>query len=320
MENKISYGNGIAVKIKDKIVLLDPKVSDFISFVSHAHFDHSPKEIVRKPFCTEETYRLIKVRNPYFEANIIKENKKIDFDGFSVKLISSGHILGSTQILIETDKGSILYTGDFKLWQGLTHKAIKISQADILITEATYGKPSYKFPFVEEVREEVAEWVFKQLEKGYQVNIGGYTIGKAQEAIKLLNKNGIVPQVSESIRKYSEVYNEFDVNLKFLKNGEESNVFVMPMHTIPYIQNVNSVGCLLTGWAVSRKYSVEAFPISDHCDFEQLMIFIQEVRPKKVFCIHGYAKELAEEIRKKLKIDARVLGKKQTVLLDFVGY
>ncbi|MEM5844091.1 MAG: MBL fold metallo-hydrolase [Candidatus Aenigmatarchaeota archaeon] len=318
MELKISYGNGIAIKIKNETVLLDPKVSDFISFVSHAHVDHSPKEVIRKPYCTQETYELIKVRNPFFEANIVKENKKIEFDGFSVRLISSGHILGSTQILIETDNTSILYTGDFKLWQGLTHKAIKIYQADILITEATYGKPFFKFPFVEEVRKTLVEWVLRQIKNGFKVNLGGYTIGKSQEIIKLLNKNGIVPQVSDSIRKYSQVYNSFDVNLKFLEKEEDSEVFVMPMHTVPYLQNKNSKCCVVTGWALFRNYGVETFPISDHCDFEQLMLFIQEVKPKKVICVHGYAKDLAYEIRKRLKIQAQFLGKGQKVLLDFI--
>ncbi|MCS7106286.1 MAG: MBL fold metallo-hydrolase [Candidatus Aenigmarchaeota archaeon] len=318
MELKVSYGNGIALKIKNQTILLDPKVSDFISFVSHAHVDHSPKEVIRKPYCTRETYELIKVRDPFFEANIIEENKKIEFDGFSVKLISSGHILGSTQVLIETDNTSILYTGDFKLWQGLTNKAIKIYQAEILITEATYGKSFYKFPLVEEARKDLMEWVFEQLKKGFEVKLGGYIVGKSQEIIKLLNKNGIIPQISDSIRKYSEVYNEFGVNLKFLEKGEDSEVFVMPMHTIPYLEKKNSRCCVVTGWALTRNYNVKAFPISDHCDFEQLMLFIQEVRPKKVICVHGYAKDLAEEIRRRFKIQAQVLGNGQRVLTDFI--
>jgi Cft2 family RNA processing exonuclease len=319
MEISISYGNGIAIRIKDKVVLLDPKVSDFISFVSHAHQDHSPREIVKKPYCTEETYKLIKVRNPFFEANLVREGKKIEFDGFSVKLISSGHILGSTQVLIETNDISILYTGDFKLWQGLTQKAIKICQADVLITEATYGKPFFKFPLVEEARKELMDWIFKQLKNGFEIDLGGYPVGKAQEIIKLLNKNGIVPQVSDSVRKYSEVYNEFGVNLKFLDKTEYSEIFVRPLHVIPFIERKNSKRCILTGWALSRDYGVEAFPISDHCDFDQLMLFIQEVRPKKVFCVHGYARDLAQEIEKNLKIEAQVLSKGQKVLTDFIG-
>jgi len=313
---QIGLGNGIAIKVNGETILLDPKVSDFISFVSHAHSDHCPHEIIRKPYCTEETFELIKLRNPDFQANVVKENKKIKFDGFSAKLISAGHILGSTQTLIEVDGTSILYTGDFKLWQGLTSKAIDIQQADILITEATYGKPSFKFPLIEEVRKKIIKWVLEQNKKGYKVNLGGYHIGKSQEAIKALNMQGIVPQVSESIRKYCEVYNDFDIKLEFLKRGEESNVFVSPMHIIRFIKNKGTKGCVLTGWSLSRNYGVQGFPLSDHCDFEQLMLFIQQVNPKKVYCVHGYAKELAKEIRTRLKIQSQVLQRRHQKLIN----
>lgn len=314
----ISLGNGIAIKVNDQTILLDPKVSDYISFVSHAHADHCPYTVIEKPYCTEETFELIKLRNPNFRANAVKEGKKLKFDDFSVKLISSGHILGSTQTFIEADGSSILYTGDFKLWQGLTSKAIKIQQADILITEATYGKPNFKFPLVDEVRKQIVKWVSEQLKKGFSVNLGGYVAGKSQEAIKLLNRNGITPQVSESIRKYCEVYNDFDTNLKFLGRDEESNVFVRPMHIIRSIKNKRSKNCVLTGWSSFRDYGTQGFSLSDHCDFDQLLLFIRQVNPKKVYCVHGYAKELAREVKRRLNISAQVLVRKgQKALTEF---
>jgi len=315
---QICLGNGLAIKVDGQTILLDPKVSDFISFVSHAHADHSPSDIIKKPYCTEETYELIKLRDPDFQANVIKENKTIKFDRVSAKLISAGHILGSTQTLIEADGCSILYTGDIKLWQGLTSKVIDIHQADILITESTYGKPDFKFPLIEEVRKQIIKWVLEQNKKGYRVNLGSYHIGKSQEVIKALNQHGIVPQVSESIRKYCEVYNEFDVNLKFLGRGEDSNILVSPMHIIHSIKDRRTKGCVLTGWSLLRNYGVQGFPLSDHCDFEQLMLFIQQVKPKKVYCVHGYARELAKEIRSRLKIPAQVLQRReQRSLIDF---
>ena len=315
---QISLGNGIAIKVNGQTILLDPKVSDFTSFVSHAHSDHAPREIIKKPFCTKETYELLKLRNPNFRANIVKENRKIKIGDISARLISAGHILGSTQTLIEANGHSILYTGDFKLWQGLTSKAIDIRQADILITEATYGRPSFKFPLIEKVREQIIKWVLRQNKKGYKVNLGGYYIGKSQEVIKALNREGIVPQVSESIRKYCNIYNEFDVNLEFLERDDFSDIFVSPMHAIRFIKDRRAKGCVLTGWSMSRNYGVQGFPLSDHCDFEQLMSFIKQVNPKKVFCIHGYKDELAREIRSRLKIPAQALEKRdQKTLIDF---
>ncbi|HKZ45284.1 MAG TPA: MBL fold metallo-hydrolase [archaeon] len=315
---QFSLGNGIAVKCNGNTVLLDPKVSDFFSFVSHAHADHSPSHVIQKPYCTEETYELIRLRNPDFQANVVKENKAIKINGMSAKLISAGHILGSTQTLIEADGTSILYTGDIKLWQGLTSKAIDIHQADILIVEATYGKPIFKFPLIEDVRKQIVKWILEQNKKGFKVNLGGYHIGKSQEAIKALNQHGIVPQVSDSIRKYCDVYNDFDVGLEFLKRNEGSDVTISPMHVVYSINDKKTKNCVLTGWSLSRSYGMQGFPLSDHCDFEQLMMFIQQVNPKKVFCVHGYSKELAKEIRSRLKIPASALDKReQKSLIDF---
>jgi len=164
----------------------------------------------------------------------------------------------------------------------------------------------------------------------HTVNLGGYPIGKAQEAIKLLNNNGIVPSVSESIARFSEVYKRFGVELKFIEDG--SDVTVMPMHLISQMsysndsngngnnKNNGSKNAVLTGWALTREFAndVTAFPLSDHCDFNQLLTFIQAVEPKKVFTVHGFEREFAKTIREKLKIPASpLLQRSQKLLTDF---
>jgi len=315
MNLQFSHGNGIGIKTGKQTILLDPKISDLISFVSHAHGDHLPTKIIKKPYCTEETAELVKLRNPEFEANILKEGKKINFDNFSVKLLNAGHILGSTQTFIEFNGTSVLYTGDFKLWKGLTCDEIKTQQADILITEATYGHPNYVLPEIEDVRKNIIDWVKKETKKS-PVNLGAYSVGKAQEVIKLLNENGIVPQVSDTIRKFSEIYKKFGVKLDFLRNGEVGEVAVKPMHLL--FSERERKNCALTGWAISRNYGYDAIPLSDHCDFKQLMEYVGQVNPKKVFCVHGYERELTKEIKERLKIPAfTIRNRTQMSLADF---
>lgn len=315
MDLKISYGNGIGIKINGETILLDPKVSDFISFISHAHFDHTPYEIVTKPYCTEETFELIKARNPEFEANLVKIGKLINFDNFSAEFLSSGHMLGSVQVLIETKNFSILYTGDFKTTQSLTCKKIEIREADILILESTFGLPGIIFPSLEDVRMELINWVEKQLEQGYLINLGGYPIGKSQEIIAILNENKILPKVSASIKKYSEIYRKFGIKLEFSNN---SNVSVKPINVVPSIKNKNCRNCVLSGWTLVRDFGTFGLPLSDHSDFNQILDFVQQVKPKKVYCVHGYTKELAHAIQKKLKIPSYSLSKiQQKSLLEF---
>jgi Cft2 family RNA processing exonuclease len=317
MEIKFSLGNGIAIKLDGQNVLLDPKVADYISFTTHAHVDHMPQVIVQKPYCTEETAELAKLRNPNFEANVVKENKKIKFDDFTAELIPAGHVLGSSQVFIEVDGTSILYTGDFKLWKNLTCAPVKIQQADVLVMESTYGNPSWIMPPDAEVRKDVVKWT-KETSKSFATHLGAYSLGKAQEAIKLLNENGITPQVCDSARKFTEVYNKFGARLKFLDKDEQSDVNIKAMHLIPNGDNGKNKHAVLTGWSLFRNYGVQGFPMTDHADFNQLLLFIEAVSPKKVFCVHGFDKEFAKTIREKLHIPASVIQERaQKLLTEF---
>ena len=317
MSFSVSHGNGIAVKYKDQTILLDPNFSDFTSIVSHAHSDHCPEEIIKKPYCTEETAEFANIRNPNFHSHTLKEGKGMKFDGFSVKLISAGHILGSIQTMIEADGKSILYTGDFKVRENLTCKKIDIQHADVLITEATYGYPAYQIPDSELVRKQFVKWIEENLKKNKKINVGAYSLGKAQEAIKILNDAKIVPQVSDMVRKFSDSYKKFGVKLEFLGKDEGGEVFIKPMHVIPQTTS-DFENCVLTGWAMSRDYGCQGFALSDHADFNELMEFIKEVNPKKVYCVHGNENGLAKEIRKRLKINATTLTpRQQKVLTDF---
>ncbi len=52
--------------------------------------------------------------------------------GLNVTLYPAGHIFGSAQFFLETDEGSLLYTGDFKLRPGRSAEPTQWRQADTL--------------------------------------------------------------------------------------------------------------------------------------------------------------------------------------------
>ena len=59
---------------------------------------------------------------------------------------------------------------------------------------------------------------------------------------------------------------------------------------------------VLTGWAMNDgchyRYGADAaFPISDHADFPELLDFVRQVRPRKVYTLHGYAADFAVHLR-----------------------
>jgi len=61
---------------------------------------------------------------------------------------------------------------------------------------------------------------------------------------------------------------------------------------------------MLSGWAVEPnaiyRYRVDAaFPLSDHADYNDLVRYVDLVRPKRVLTLHGFAAEFARDLRER---------------------
>jgi putative mRNA 3-end processing factor len=77
-----------------------------------------------------------------------------------------------------------------------------------------------------------------------------------------------------------------------------------------------------SGWALDRSFMYrsgvdEAFPISDHCGFDELIEFVRRCSPQKVFTNHGFSKEFAMHVRRSLGIQAQPLVARQRTLDHF---
>jgi putative mRNA 3-end processing factor len=77
-----------------------------------------------------------------------------------------------------------------------------------------------------------------------------------------------------------------------------------------------------SGWALDGHFSYAsgidaAFPVSDHCGFDELMEFAKRCDPDYVFTTHGFAKEFAHEVRRTLGIQAQPLIARQHTLDHF---
>lgn len=183
---------------------IDSPIGDIL-YVSHAHKDHVFGTKRKKGvIASEETIALCK----------IDTSKRIDITEFeAVSLENAGHILGSTQLVVDTDDGRLVYTGDFKLKDGLIPGA-QVINSDILIIESTYGSPKYNFPNQEIVWNRMVEWTKEIVERGDIALLGGYSIGKAQEIIDRLNHNHITPIVHSKIEHYCKIYDSFGYRTK----------------------------------------------------------------------------------------------------------
>lgn len=315
-------GNGIQVVIDGVTYRFDPRrlVSDDVCMISHAHSDHLPTSFrCTSAVCSEITRDFVKARRK-------KEIEAISVP--KVKMLEAGHIAGSRMFLLQ-DSTKVLYTGDFCTREKAQTKAARPHKCDILITEATYGKPEYIFPDHDEIMSLARDWLEDVVRRGGCAVLFAYPLGKSQELVANLKDLPLVlhPTIAENNRilmkhGFGLPDTEYDSRATkapfvYVTSGMGKDVV-----RVDSLRRHGAKTAAFSGWALDRGFRYqsgvdEAFPVSDHCGFDELVEFVRKCDPETVFTTHGFAKEFASHIRRTLGIQAQPLVARQRTLDHF---
>ncbi|MCS7123518.1 MAG: hypothetical protein N3E38_00405 [Candidatus Aenigmarchaeota archaeon] len=325
MSLKIFYNQGVGIEFEGKRILLDPEIetkTDLI-FVSHAHFDHIQNiESVTPKISSLATKDLIEHRTGVEIIN------PINFDYFNfgkliLKQLNSGHIVGSTSLLMEAKNKKIFYTGDICDRHRFNLKAAVVPKSDIMILESTFGKEEYLFPPVVEVIEKSINWIVEQMESGYSVALLGYPLGKAQIITKISEIFNIPIIVFDTIFEINEICRKHGFELRtqlqyskytdFIKNEKFITIFPNSVKYVNFLKSMRTKTPIkiaaFSGWAIDENYKQqmnvdETFPLSDHADFNGLLKLVKQSDPEIVYTVHGFKENLAKTIAERLGINA----------------
>ncbi len=297
--------------------------------ITHAHSDHGRTNRSNNYYMTEATASLLK-KNKSKKTKIKEFNyeKKFNLNEFTVSFHNAGHMLGSSQIKVESD-ADVVITSDFNLQKDLLFEPAEILPSDILVIETTFGLPEFSFPERELVYEEMAGWVKKSLGENRFVLLGGYSTGKAQELTAFVNEYlGEAPLVYKPAYENNKIYEEHNIRLgdyRALNDLKEGNILIAPpyllqpelMEAMEYTLRKKVVAAVATGWKSHYRH-FRQFSLSGHADFNQLMDYIKQSEPKLVLTHHGFASEFANAVQRRLKIPAKPLDEKgQKTLVEF---
>jgi len=330
---QLEYSNFLTIIDSFKRINIDQTKAcsnDEYSFITHAHSDHICNT-TQKTFATKETIDLLngRIKNSKHNFSILEYNKKIKItDKLEVTALNAGHILGSAMFHFETDSKSLLYTGDFNTSSSLLLKGAKAINSDILVIESTFGRKEFSFDLRSKVYSNLLESILNDISNNKFIILSGYPLGKNQELIYFVNKYlNIVPLVDRETYKYSEIYNDNACALKYKlldHNIYSSNILIMPISLINRdllnslrLQTGKAIeSYIMTGWNFAR--ASKLVNISDHCDYNSLLDFVNEVNPKIVYTMHGFSDNLAKSIESKLGITSKSIQDiSQRTLLDF---
>jgi Cft2 family RNA processing exonuclease len=236
--------------------------------------------------------------------------------GCEVKLHPAGHIFGSAMFHATTDKGSLLYTGDFKLRPSLAAEGCATPQADVVIMETTFGLPRYAFPPQEKIDRDIVEFCRQALADNVAPVIFAYSLGKTQELLQIVGGAGLPVMLHTHGYRMTVRYAELGMKLPSFAlldtRAYAGHVIIAPpgQSTLDWIHPKRTA--IATGWAMDsgamyQSRADAAFPLSDHADFPDLLAFVDKVKPKVVYTVHGFAKEFAATLRAR-GIEAWALG------------
>ncbi|MGA0845254.1 MAG: ATP-dependent DNA ligase [Luteolibacter sp.] len=292
---------------------LDPWDAKPRAFVSHGHADHFARH--DEVICSERTAGVVRTRFGLAAGKLRALPFQVPhaIDGFRVQLLPAGHAFGSSMIHLTrlSDQQSLLYTGDFKTRRSRVAEPTIFAAADTLILETTYGLPKYQFPPQIEVEAGVMNFVSGALADGETPVLLGYSFGKAQEALALLDAHGVPAMLHPAVAEMTLLCRSMGAVLPEpikLEPGAK----ILPGHALiappgalrsKLLRNMkNTRTAMLSGWALQPgsqyRYQVdEVIPMSDHADHPGLMECVQRVRPRRVLTVHGFAREFAAELR-----------------------
>ena len=308
MAMEVVFDRGIYLPELD--LWLDSRRKKDFGLISHAHSDHTARHF--RPVLTFNTRVLL--------ADYLKQSNPITLDygepldggDYILSLHPAGHCLGSAQALITSKETGerLLYTGDFKARTSPINEPLAPVECDTLVIESTYGKPEYVFPPEETVLETAYQTLRMWLSKGERPVVQGWRLGKAQEIMHYLLAQGFELVVEESIFRVAQAYQEARVNFPgqfSCLNGHwaEGQVLVCP----PGFRKAPEMNLALgkrymelTGWASGKggrrwgRRGDASLAYSDHADFNDLVDYVRQVNPQRVYTVNGFP-DLAAHLR-----------------------
>ena len=319
--NVKKVGTGFLLKYGEVRLALDTGIKGETTLLSHSHADHiGGLKQANHIIGTSGTFDTLGARGNSYSKNttLIHIGDTFGQIGVNITAHNAGHVLGSTMFHLEFDDGlTILYTGDFNNVDSFVHKAAKPIEADVLITEATYGQPEWVFPERKGVYDKILETATTIIDEGRIPIFSAYSLGKSQEAIALLQSGGFrIISGNTSIDKVCSVYNKHGVDLRHhtlsslgLTDILESGVVIVSAsirHTLNNFRRIYDDETTknleqklekysLSGWTLG-KFRERGFPLSAHTDFNGLIEFAKAVNPRVAYVFTGSASEFSEHL------------------------
>ena len=305
---RVYRDGGIVIEGRGKKLLVDPVATPSCKpdavFISHAHRDHyslrALRHLTKVPkIMSRPTLDLLSRRALLDNVVIGSPGDELEVNGIELELYEAGHVIGSLQLRVDLGE-SVVYTGDFNLEPRTVLKPAPILKGDVLVIDATYGHPNYRFPSRSTLYRRILELVERAKKEKRGVTIAARTLGTGQEVIALLSLVAkLTPFVHRSFYHPNRIYEKHgEVLGSYLlsRRPPPGRIAVIPLSTSAR----SAVAC--TGWAVGK-----GVPLSSHADYDSLINYAKASMAERVYAFSSFAKHFSYDLKRVLGVEATPL-------------
>jgi putative mRNA 3-end processing factor len=283
---------------------IDPWRPATRALITHAHADHARSgsgtyyaaepsvPLLRRRLGVAESIRGV----PYGETFRIGDAR--------VSFHPSGHILGAAQIRVEAGGEVWVVTGDYKRDSDPTCAPFESVHCDVLITEATFALPVYRWPDPATVVGEIFDWWQQNRSSGRTSVLFCYSLGKAQRVLGGLSRHTREPAWAHgAIDSMTEIYRRSGIDMLPTRRVPDRHVEEQYRGALvlappgaggtPWMRRFREVSTgFCSGWMQvrgnrRRRGYDRGFVLSDHADWSGLLTTIRESGASRVLATHG---------------------------------
>ena len=283
------------------------------NIVTHAHSDHARRGAGRY-LAAKDGVPVLRQRMGH-DAVIdpIDYGQVLNINGVRVSLHPAGHVIGSSQVRVESDGEVWVVSGDYKRQHDPTCRPFEVIPCNTFITECTFGLPIFHWPDPERVRADINAWWQANRDLGRTSIVLAYSLGKAQRVLA-----GLDPEIGPillhgAVHAMTEGYRQAGVALPPAEYASVENakahrgqaMVIAPPSAMnsTWARKFSPVSTgIASGWMQVRGFrrrqgADRGFVLSDHVDFPALLQTINETGAEHVIATHGYTDALVHLMR-----------------------
>lgn len=282
--------------------------------ITHAHADHA-RSGSKHYWCTTPGLGLTRARvGNGGGITAVDYGKPFTLGQATVSLHPAGHVLGSAQVRIEVDGEVWVVSGDYKRDPDPSCAPFEPVRCDTFITEATFALPVYRWPDPADVAREIFAWWNECKAKGETAVLCCYALGKAQRIlaellrftdetaylhgamaplVKLYRQAGVAMLPTDAVGNQPKFF-DWRGKLLLAPPGAAGTPWMKRFK--PYSTGFAS-GWMRVRGSRRRQAWDRGFVLSDHADWNGLLLSIEQSGARRVLATHGNTDALIATLR-----------------------